>query len=251
MAHIQLLFSPTGGTRKAAEALTACWGEMRTIDLTDPHIDFAQCRLQPDDLVLIALPSFAGRVPALAAQRLRQVQGSGARCALLCVYGNRAYEDTLVEMQDLAESCGFAVIAAAAAIAEHSIVHEYAAGRPDAADTVRLQEFGQTILAQADAQPHPLGLPGNRPYKQAGAASSIPLPTADCVRCGLCALRCPAQAIDPADVSKVDKAKCIGCMRCAALCPHGARQPDPAVVRAIAQRIQAPCAVRKECELYI
>ena len=71
------------------------------------------------------------------------------------------------------------------------------------------------------------------------------------MRCGLCARRCPAQAIDPADVSKVDKAKCIGCMRCAALCPHGARQPDPAVVRAIAQRIQAPCAVRKECELYI
>ena len=89
MAQIQLLFSPTGGTRKAAEALTACWGEMRTIDLTDPHIDFAQCRLQPDDLVLIALPSFAGRVPALAAQRLRQVQGGGARCALLCVYGHR------------------------------------------------------------------------------------------------------------------------------------------------------------------
>ena len=80
------------------------------------------------------MPSYAGRVTAIAAERLRAIHGGGAKCILVCVYGNRAYEDTLVEMEDIARECGFEIVAAVAAIAEHSIMHQYAAGRPDAAD---------------------------------------------------------------------------------------------------------------------
>ena len=63
---------------------------------------------------------------------------AAARAVLMCVYRNRAYEDTLLELADTAEKAGFHVIAAVAAIAEHSVIREIAAGRPDAADRARL-----------------------------------------------------------------------------------------------------------------
>ena len=142
MNCVQLIFSPTGGTMRAAKAITDPWGPgVETIDLTDPEL--ADRAFQEEDLVLIAVPSYGGRVPELAAQRLTKMQGNSARCVLCCVYGNRAYEDTLVEMQDCAESRGFQVIAAVAAIAEHSILHQYAAGRPDRQDAEELQRVSR------------------------------------------------------------------------------------------------------------
>lgn len=90
----QLIFSPTGGTMRASKAITDLWGPgAETIDLTDPAL--ADRTFQKEDLVLIAVPSYGGRVPELAAQRLTKMRGNSARCVLCCVYGNRAYEDTL------------------------------------------------------------------------------------------------------------------------------------------------------------
>ena len=46
--------------------------------------------------------------------RLANMQGNGAKCVVMAVYGNREFEDTLVQMQDAAAQQGFQVIAAAA-----------------------------------------------------------------------------------------------------------------------------------------
>ena len=117
MKYTQLVFSPTGGVMRTAEIITNAWNsKTETVDLTDPAL--SPHSFQKGDLVLLAVPSYGGRVPALAAQRLAAIQGNGASCVLLCAYGNRAYEDTLVELQDLAVGCGFQVIAAIAAVAE-------------------------------------------------------------------------------------------------------------------------------------
>ena len=171
---------------------------------------------------LIAMPSYGGRVPALAAERLGKLQGNGAACVLLCVYGNRAYEDTLVEMADLAEGCGFRVIAGAAALAEHSIVRKIAAGRPDGADREVLGEMSGKILEKfrqaADTFPLVV-LPGNRPYKKSGGAMMVPKAGKKCVGCGLCASECPAQAISRDSLKTAYAKKCISCMRCVEKCP--------------------------------
>ena len=137
----QLLFSPTGGTRAVADAL--CPGQV--IDLCDRDRDFAAVTLTADDVAIIAVPSYGGRVPVPAARRLAQVQGNGARALLVCVYGNRAYEDTLAELADLAEAAGFRVAAGVAAVAEHSIARQFAAGRPDEADKTVLQDYWAKI----------------------------------------------------------------------------------------------------------
>lgn len=48
------------------------------------------------------MPVYAGRVPALTVERLKGIKTSGVKCVIVAVYGNRAYEDALVEMQDVA-----------------------------------------------------------------------------------------------------------------------------------------------------
>lgn len=100
---------------------------MDEIDLTDAKEDFSAVAFARDDVAVIAVPSYGGRVPDLAAERIRRIHGSQVRCIIVCAYGNRAYEDTLLELNDVAERSGVRVIAAVGAVAWHSIMHQYAA----------------------------------------------------------------------------------------------------------------------------
>ncbi len=248
MNVIEIVFSPTGGTGKAAHIIGRQWSNNAvSIDLSDSQMDFTKYEIDKEDMVLIAMPSFGGRAPAVAIERLKRISGNGAKCTLVCVYGNRAYEDTLVEMEDAAKECGFKVIAAIAAVAEHSIIPQYAANRPDASDEAQLADFADRILQkEGDAA----SIPGNRPYKKGGGASLVPKVTKDCVKCGLCAAKCPVQAIDPETLA-ADSKKCISCMRCVKQCPHDARKVSGAMVSVAAMAIKKACSVRKENELFL
>lgn len=258
MSVREIVFSPTGGTQKVADILCQEFVQQHggmgvLVDLSNPHGNEEAATFTTDDLVVFAVPSFGGRVPALAAERMARLNGNGASCVLVCVYGNRAYEDTLVEMQDLAQTAGFKVVAAVAAIAEHSMLHQYATGRPDADDTTCLTKFARQIeekLVGANAQAVPENIPGNRPYKKLGGGM-VPKATRACVACGLCAQKCPAEAIDAQDPTQVNEDACIGCMRCVAICPHGARKLNGAMLAAAGLALKKACSVRHEPELYL
>lgn len=254
MNTVQITFSPTGGTQRVADIIAEGWGKpVRKIDLTDAGLKTTH--LEKEDLAVIAVPSFGGRVPGLAAQRLAEIHGNQARCVVVCVYGNRAYEDTLIELKDLAEQCGFQVIAAVSAVAEHSIAHEYAAGRPDGEDRDELRSFAEKILEKLNSgdagsisAPE---VPGNRPYQKAGGGGLVPKADKSCVGCGLCAKNCPAQAISRENLKTADSKKCISCMRCVVKCPQSARKISGAVVSAVSLALKKACSVRKSNELYI
>ena len=253
MGVVQIVFSPTGGTQKVAEIITERWGQpVKTVDLSSAEYDFSGVHLQKEDIAVIAVPSFAGRVPALAVSRLEQICGSGALGVLVCVYGNRAYEDTLVELEDTAGKCGFRVIVGIAAIAEHSIMHQYAAGRPDEQDRKKLHDFADKIWKKINnGEASVPAFPGNRPYKEGKAASMVPAASEECTLCGVCAAQCPAQAIDRENPRVTDGEKCISCMRCVVQCPQKARGINEEMAGLLAKKLEPVCSVRKANELYL
>ncbi|MCI8509600.1 MAG: 4Fe-4S binding protein [Lachnospiraceae bacterium] len=255
MKIVQIVFSPTGGTQKVADIIVEGWTESLTkMDLAKASLEYSNFHLEKDDIALIAIPSYGGRVPALAAQRLAKIHGNQAQCVIVCVYGNRAYEDTLIELKDIAEQCDFRVVAAVSAVAEHSIMHQYAAGRPDQADKDMLSRFGKKIfekISRKDASMSLPEIPGNRPYKKAGGTGLVPKADEKCTNCGLCAAHCPAQAIGMENLKTADSKKCISCMRCVAICPESARKVNGALVSVAALAIKKACSDRKENELFI
>lgn len=134
-----IYFSPTGGTKKVADILVGnLGGEVCEVDIC---CDIEKMTLQAEDVCLFSVPSFAGRVPQIAVERLKKISGNGAKAILNCVYGNREWDDTLTELQDTLESCEFVCVSAVAAVAEHSIFRQFATGRPDANDAKELAEF--------------------------------------------------------------------------------------------------------------
>lgn len=248
MNTVEIIFSPTGGTSKVAHIIGSYWShDPVVIDLSRPDMAPAKYAIAKDDRVLIAMPSFGGRAPAEAIRRLQQIHGNGAKCTLVCVYGNRAYEDTLVEMEDAANTCGFQVTAAIAAVAEHSILPQYATHRPDAADKAQLEQFAAQI---ADRQDIAVSIPGNRPYKTAGDSGLVPKTGKGCTACGLCAKVCPVQAISPVTF-KTDPKKCISCMRCVKQCPEKARKVNGLMISIAGLAIKKSCSVRKENQLFL
>lgn len=255
MKTVQIIFSPTGGTQKVADSiLESCKTPVEKIDLANTAMDCSNFNFEKEDIALIAVPSFGGRVPALAAQRLAKIQGNQAQCVIVCVFGNRAYEDTLIELKDIAEQCDFRIIAAVSAIAEHSIMPQFASGRPDQKDKEELSHFGKKIfdkISNPDLYEPLSQIPGNRPYKKAGGAGLVPKATGKCIGCGLCADNCPAQAIDKKNIKTADNKKCISCMRCMAKCPKSARKINGAMVSIAALAIQKACSEKKKNELFI
>lgn len=254
MSVYQILFSPTGGTKKVSNIFTNAYcTESTVIDLCGREKDFSVYSFNAQDICIVSVPSYGGRVPGVAVSRIRQMKGNGARAILIAVYGNREYEDTLVELQDTLTDAGFACIAAVAAIAEHSIMRQFAAGRPDAQDETQLAGFAQEIRTKIDAGElaETLTLPGDRPYREYGGVPMKPQAQKGCVGCGLCAKQCPVGAIPADNPSKTDTKTCISCMRCIAVCPQNARSVNKALLAAGSMKLKKACSGYKKNTLFL
>lgn len=77
MKLYDIVFSPTGGTKKVSALLTdALDGEVTHVDLTNSKQDFHTVSLTQEDVAVISVPSYGGRVPAVAVERLTMLNGS-------------------------------------------------------------------------------------------------------------------------------------------------------------------------------
>lgn len=240
------------GSEGNAEASASCSMLVRTIDLTLDRSD-EPITLTSGGAVVLGAPVYAGRVAPEAVRRLRRIQvaaGASVPAVVTVTYGNRDYEDALVELYDLAVSLGLSPFAAGAFIGEHSYSTPempVAVGRPDSMDIADARIFGGQCARKLDSSGAfaPFHIKGNRPYKEpsrpasdtsrtaqsssgspAKPAPSVPLTTDGCPLCGECVRVCPTGAVSiDLNVRKVltDHTLCIHCCACVRACPAGLR----------------------------
>jgi NAD-dependent dihydropyrimidine dehydrogenase PreA subunit/flavodoxin len=247
-------FSPTGTTKKIvtgiADQLAQDWNcvTAETIDFTLPAGRNEPVAFEQQDIVIVGVPVYAGRVPNVLLKYLSSIQGNGALAIAVVVYGNRHYDDALRELKDIMESDGLQVIAGGAFIGEHSFSTKLGAGRPDEKDMAIARQFSREISHKLVAQKEfePISVPGNQSYlaymKPAVKGGKpfhkvTPVTSNDCKKCKLCVSLCPMGSIDADDVSKINGI-CIKCCVCIKRCPVGAKYFDDATYLEHAKEIE-------------
>mgnify|MGYP000586770700 CR=1 FL=1 len=242
-------FSPTGTServaRGVADGIEAA--ELETIDITRPETREKPVRCAADELLLVAVPVYMGRVPALLHGWLNALEARETPAVCIVVYGNRAYEDSLLELKDTLANRGCIPVAGGAYIGEHSFSDEQAPvamGRPNEEDLRHAHAFGKAIREKLDSVASPadladLQVPGEHPYGGRTQLWDVDFIAVDdrCAQCGLCAKVCPVGAVDPANSAAIDIAKCITCCACIKKCPQNARSKKASPVMEASQRL--------------
>jgi len=254
MSIYQITFSPTGGTKKVSDVFTKAFRhDSIQIDLMNTTVDFSSYRFKADDICIFAVPSYGGRVPEIAISRLNQMWGEHSKAILISTYGNRAYEDTLLELKETLGKCGFSCIAAIAAVSEHSIMHQFGTGRPDESDCNELTSFSEKIqhkIKEGNTSNN-IVVPGKHPYRDYKGVPFKPKAGKACIKCGICATKCPVSAIPMNNPSKTNESVCISCMRCIVVCPYNARNINRLILTIAAQKMRKHCRTYKKNEIFL
>ncbi len=240
-----LYFSPTGTTEKIVTCIAEKVAENYGGKIGVSHIDFTLPEAREkaysfgkEDIVIAGVPVYAGRVPNVLLKFLNTISGNGAAAVAVVLYGNRDYDDALIEFKDILESNGFHVVAGGAFIGEHSFSTTLAADRPDEQDMAAAADFAAKISdkIRASGKNPAVAVRGNKPYRgyyipkdpngnPVSILKVVPKTNSECIDCKLCSEVCPMGSIDPDDVSKITGI-CIKCCACVKKCPVGAKYFD-------------------------
>jgi ferredoxin len=258
-----VFFSPTETTAKIVNQIAQGIHSdiLSSIDLTPPGAGNQDIAQMNDELTIIGTPVYAGRVPPEAVRRLRRIKGNNTPAAVVVVYGNREYDDALLELRDIAAELGFRPVAGGAFIGEHSYSCEatpIAVGRPDDRDVEKAKRFGESIqekiskLCTLDDMPA-LNVPGNFPYRKWVQRSEMAPVTVGslCTLCAECAAACPTSAITVGGSVVTSTNECIRCSACIKKCPTGARKWENAWIDQVRKWLNENCGRRKEPQVYL
>jgi len=249
------------------------------INFSHPKVRKEEHVFDENDIVVFGTPVIAGRVPNVLLKFLDTIQGGGAMAIPVVLYGNRNFDDGLIELRNILESRGFRTVAGAAFIGEHSFSKTLAAGRPDVQDMEIANEFAVKVadkilgiindndgdnakIAAALEAAGPVEVKGCEPirpyYKPQDRAGNhinilkvTPKLHADkCTGCGLCVAVCPMGSIKE-DAPGVVNGICIKCCGCEKKCPEGALYFDDPGYLYHKEELELGYADRKEPELFI
>ena len=237
-------FSATDTTKKtvltiADEAARLLGAEREDYDFTLPRMRENGFAAGKDDLVIFGTPVYAGRVPNVLLKYLATIQGNGALAVPVVLFGNRNFDDGLIELRDILKNTGFHTVAAAAFVGEHSFSKTLAAGRPDADDMKEALAFAGKVTEKVKGLPEgeapaPVEVEGvPHPYRgyyqprdRKGVSIDIrkvkSLVSDACDDCKICADVCPMGSISHENVREYTGI-CIKCGACIKKCPKQAR----------------------------
>lgn len=264
-------FSGTGTTEKTvahiakgiAEKLGAAYD---TFSYTLPQNRQEELTFSADDLVVFGSPVYAGRVPNVLLPYLTgKVKGNGALAVPVVLFGNRNFDDGLIELRNVLEADGFHTVAAAGFVGEHSFSRTLGAGRPDARDMALMDQFAahvaEKVAAMTELPQQPVTVRGEdpiRPYYTPRDRQGTPInilkvkPKTDpakCDNCGWCAAHCPMGSISAEDFSQVTGI-CIKCCACVKGCHTGAKYYDDAGYLYHQHELEEGYARRADVELF-
>ena len=206
-------------------------------DFSLPEAREKAMEFEKGDLVVFGTPVIAGRVPNLLLKYLQTIKGDGAVGVPVVLYGNRNYDDALIELRDILEAGGIRTVAAGAFIGEHSFSETLGAGRPDEKDLNKVDSFADMIhskvrdgeafeMIEVEGVPSPYRgyyMPRDRKGNHRDIRKVKPVTDlSKCNGCGICAEVCTMGSIDPQDYSKVPGI-CIKCCACVKRCPEKAK----------------------------
>ena len=242
-----LFFSPTGTTRRLAVCIGQVLSEelgqaLIPHDMTPPQMRTAALSFGPDDIAVIGFPVYAGRLPNRLLPYRKTLQGDDTSAVPLVVFGNRNYDDALLELGLLLESQGFRCDAAAAFVGEHAFSRTLGAGRPDAADLSATRAFALqaaekirqkhlpagiwALLGEAERPLKPYYIPRDRDGNPINILKVKPrLDHEKCDGCGKCVPLCPMGSIPAENVAEI-RGVCLKCGACIKGCPQDARYFD-------------------------
>jgi ferredoxin len=258
-----IYFSPTHTTRIIVEAIAQGFQSEHIIpyDLTLPQSKTRMFDKLGSELAIIGVPVYSGRVPEDAIDRLRRIRANDTPAVIVVLYGNRDYNDALLELKDLSVETGFKPVAGGAFVGEHSWATEetpIAAGRPDTEDLQKAEAFGRLIrdkLIEFKTTDDilPLNVPGKYPHRKRMQPRNTSPVTSEslCTLCHTCEEVCPTAAIAVDDAVETDPGLCILCCACVKNCPTQARAMEEPRVKQIAKRVWESCSGRKEPVIYI
>ncbi len=254
-----IYFSATDGTKKIVKEIAhGIIDKYKEYNITLESSRQESIVFGADDLVIVGVPVYAGRVPMFLMEYLLKLKANNTPAIFVTVYGNRNYDDALIELKTELEKIGFIGVAAGAFIGEHSNTTKVGTNRPDTNDLEIAQKFGSEIKSKLESINDVTQLPefivkGNYPYKDIMPAPKMtPDTNNECINCGVCAKNCPVNAINDEDFKDVSSTKCIRCCSCIKRCPVNAKAINHEVFNKITNLlIDNFSAVRHEPELFI
>jgi len=251
MSIVEIFFSPSGTSKKVSNQIASNFNQQK--EECNLLIFKQEKQLDSEDIAIVTMPVFAGRIPKTARERLSKVKGDNTPAIAVVNYGNAHVTDSLLELVDLLKENSFNVIAAASTISHHSIFDGVAVGRPDESDMEKINEFAQKCIVKIESNEGLISeIPGNRPYtdyKQlpfvVGCDDTI------CSFCYDCVSICPENAIPDDDPVETDLDLCSRCTACIAICPEDARKFSGDAFEAKKPEFESANSERKEPNFYL